>query len=130
MILESQFPELPQFQLTLYTQAIENLHPVEEGSLFFHKFSNHWAVSHLGEGRVHLYDSLQPKKIVPELQKQLATLYGHFADERELYLKFNFRGEPLTVDVLLWFLLSPSSSGMTLALSCTTRKRCRDMPLS
>ena len=61
MILESQFPELPQFQLTLYTQAIENFHPAEEGSLFFH---------------------------------------------------------------LLWLLLSPSSLGMTLALSCTTRKRC------
>ena len=84
MILESQFPELPQFQLTLYTQAIENLHPAEEGSLFFHNFSNHWAVSHLAEGRVHLYDSLQSKKIVPELQKQLATLYGHFADEKGL----------------------------------------------
>lgn len=47
MILESQFPELPHFQLTLYSQAVENLHPAEEGSLFFHNFSNHWAVSHL-----------------------------------------------------------------------------------
>ena len=35
-----------------------------------------------GEG--HLYDSLKPKKIVPQPQKQLATLYGHLADEREL----------------------------------------------
>ena len=35
-----------------------------------------------GEG--YLYDSLKPKKIVPQLQKQLATLYGHLADEKEL----------------------------------------------
>lgn len=84
MILESQFPELPHFQLTLYSQAVENLHPAEEGSLFFHNFSNHWAVSHLTQKRVHLFDSLQPKKIAPELQKQLAALYGHLADEKEL----------------------------------------------
>ena len=127
MILESQFPELPHFQLTLYSQAVENLHPAEEGSLFFHNFSNHWAVSHLIQKRVHLFDSLQPKKIAPELQKQLAALYGHLADEKSsefVYLQFKFRREPLTVDVLQWLLLSPFSSGMTLPLSCTTRKRC------
>lgn len=84
MLLETQFPELPRFQPTLYTQALENLHPAEEGSLFFHNFSNHWAVSQLSQGRVHLYDSLQPKKIKPELQTQLATLYGHVGSEKEL----------------------------------------------
>ena len=41
-------------------------------------------LSILAQGRVYLYDSLQPKKIVPELQKQLATLYDHLADEKEL----------------------------------------------
>ena len=84
MILESQFPELPPFQPTLYTQALENLHPAKETSFFFHNFSNHWAVSHLSQGRVYLYDSLQPKKIMPELQKQLATLYGHVGSDRKL----------------------------------------------
>ena len=47
------------------------------------------------------------KKIVPELQKQLAILYRHLANEKELCV-FNFREKPLTVDALQLFLLSPS----------------------
>ena len=35
-------------------------------------------------GEVYLYNSLKPKKIIPQLQKQLATIYGHLADEKEL----------------------------------------------
>ena len=35
-------------------------------------------------GRVYLYNSLKSKKIVPQPQKQLATLYGHLANEKVL----------------------------------------------
>ena len=31
------------------------------------------------QGRVYLYDSLKPKKVVPQLQKQLATLWPSYA---------------------------------------------------
>lgn len=62
MILESQFPELPEFQLTVCTEALQNVHPAEEWLVFFHNFCNHLVVSQLSQGRFHLYDSLQPKE--------------------------------------------------------------------
>ena len=76
LVLSKQFPDMPVPQTTLYTQRLDKLHQAKENSIFFHNFSGHWALSHLREGVVFLYDSLQPKTIHPDLQKQILALYG------------------------------------------------------
>ena len=38
-------------------------------------FSGHWALSHLKEGVVCLYDTLQPKSLHPNVLKQMVALY-------------------------------------------------------
>ena len=70
-ILKSQFPEIKLFQPTLYAQTLQKLHPAEEGSLFFSRFS---------QGQVCHYDSLQARYLALELRKQLITLYAHTSD--------------------------------------------------
>ena len=75
-LISKQFPELPTLQKTLYAQNLSKLQPAEELSLFFHNYSAHWVLSHLREGHVYVYDSLQIKTVHPDLKKQLLALYG------------------------------------------------------
>ena len=85
-VLQSQFPELPKLQPTFYVETLHKLRLAEEGSLFFHNFSNHWTVSQLSHGQVFHYDSLQAKFVASELRKQLVTLYAHTSDSTELQI--------------------------------------------
>jgi len=48
----------------------------KEKSFFSHNFYEHWALSHIRENTVYLYNSLQPKSINPTLAEQLCALYG------------------------------------------------------
>ena len=85
-ILKSQLPEIKFFQPSLYAQTLQKLHPAEEGSLFFHHFSNHWTVSRFSQGQVCHYDSLQARYLALELRKQLITLYAHTSDSTKLQI--------------------------------------------
>jgi hypothetical protein len=44
--------------------------------MFFHNFSGHWALSHVKEGIIYLYDSLQQKSLHPDLREQMQCLYS------------------------------------------------------
>ena len=74
-LLAKQFPDMPRPQTTLRGRRPRFLQPAKENSMFFNNFSGHWALSHLNEGVVHLYDTLQPKLLHPDLQQMMA-LYG------------------------------------------------------
>ncbi len=65
-LISRQFPEMPPPQSTLYAQNLKKLKPVSENSFFFHRYSAHWALSCLREGKVYLYDSLQPTDLHPD----------------------------------------------------------------
>lgn len=76
LVLAKQFTTLPKPQNTLLVQNLDRIQPAKEKSIFFHFYSAHWALSHLNEDVVYLYDSLRSKNIHPVLEKQLVTLYG------------------------------------------------------
>ena len=75
-LLAKQFPDMPGPQTTLRGQRPNLLQPAKENSMFFHNFCGHWALSHLKEDVVYLYDTLQPKSLHPDLQQQMVALYG------------------------------------------------------
>lgn len=66
-VLAKQFPEMPAPQSILLTQ---NLRKAQDQSMFFYNYSGHWVLSSLSGGVVHLYDSLQPKCLHPDLRTQ------------------------------------------------------------
>ena len=74
LVLAKQFPDMPSPQTALRAQRLDKLQPAKENSFFFHNYSSHWALSHLREGVVFLYDSLQPKSLHPD---QMRALYGN-----------------------------------------------------
>lgn len=76
LVLSKQFPDLPALQNTLLVQNLAKLQPALEKSVFFHYYCAHWALSHLKQDVVYLYDSLLPKEIHPTLKNQLIALYG------------------------------------------------------
>ena len=76
-----QFPELPSLQNTL---TITWLHPAEEGSFFYHNFCGHQALSRLADGKMHVYDSMQPRSLTPAIIEQLCSLYGHLKKKNKL----------------------------------------------
>ena len=97
LVLAKQFPDMPSSQTALRAQRLDKLQPAKENSIFFHNYTGHWALSHLREGVVYLYDSLQPKILHPDLQKQMLALY------RKRTVKApqpKFRKAALTVAVL------------------------------
>ena len=47
--------------------------------MYFHNHDGHWTLSHLTDGQINHYDSLQTKFISSTLGEQLAALYGHVA---------------------------------------------------
>lgn len=75
-LLAKQFPDMPAPQTTLRGQRPHLLQPAVENSMFFHHFCGHWALSHLKEDVVYLYDTLKPKSLHLDLQQQLVALYG------------------------------------------------------
>ena len=61
---------MPLPQTTLCVQKLDRLQPAKENLIFFlHNYREHWVLSHLREGVVYLYDSLQPKNIHADLSK-------------------------------------------------------------
>ena len=63
LLLAKQFPAP---QTTLCTQQLELIKAAQDTS-FFHNFCEHWALSHIRDTTIYLYDSLQPKYIQHEL---------------------------------------------------------------
>ena len=47
-----------------------------DGSIQIHPTNNHWAVSHMENKQVFIYDSLNPTTLSEELSKQLCLMYG------------------------------------------------------
>jgi len=76
VLLAEQFPDMPSPQCSLRSARLEMMKKAKERSFFFHNFNHHWSLSQIRDGIVYLYDSLQPKIILPELHKQLHILYG------------------------------------------------------
>lgn len=77
LLLAEQFPDMPAPQTTLYATRLEMIKAAQDRSFFFHNFSEHWALSHIRDNTIYLYDSLQPKCIDPDLGEQLHALYGN-----------------------------------------------------
>ena len=76
-LIREQFPDIPVPQTTLRVARPELIKEAEEKSFFFHHFCEHWALSHIRDNVVYLYDSLQPKSINSTLAEQLHSLYGN-----------------------------------------------------
>ena len=62
-LIREQFPDIPVPQTTLRVARPELIKEAEEEFFFFHYFCEHWALSHIRDNVVYLYDSLQPKSI-------------------------------------------------------------------
>ena len=79
-ILAKQFPEMPRMQNCLLVQKEILLSPAVANSMFFHCLKldedcYHWALSHLNNEIVYVYDSLH-LGVRDELKQQLTILYG------------------------------------------------------
>ena len=55
-----------------------------DGSSASHSSCGHWALSRLAHGKVHLYDSMQPRSLAPALIEQLHSLYGHLKSDNKM----------------------------------------------
>ncbi len=67
-VLSEQFPDLPEPQTALLSQLLK---PGQD------KSCGHWALSHLSNGIIFLFDSLLPKKLDVRLREQMLSLYGN-----------------------------------------------------
>ena len=62
-------------QPSISFQKPQRVSKTSNGHIQIHHFRNHWVVSHLNQGQVYVYDSLNPTTIATELHEQLKTLY-------------------------------------------------------
>ena len=73
-ILSQQFPDMPPIQSTLLSQTLASLRRAQSKEIFFHHFSDHWALSYLVPEGVVYYDSLAPKSLHPDLKKSADSI--------------------------------------------------------
>ena len=80
IVLIKQFSELPPLQNTL---ILSSLHLAEEGS-FTTTFVSTGPCLDLSDGKVHLYDSMQPEHHALAIIKQLHSLYVHLTNKNKI----------------------------------------------
>ena len=77
LLLGEQFPDIPCPRSHTPYHKIGKIKTAQDRLLFFHNFCEHWALSHIKDNIVYLYDKLQLKCIHPNLGIKPQALYGN-----------------------------------------------------